>query len=78
VTKQPFRVLNNTIACPSCGNQVDFEATSFRCAEDCCEMHIQCKCGHERRPDGYEDVWGSLTEEIIKVLFYELWARGQG
>jgi hypothetical protein len=41
-------------------------------------MHIQCKCGHERRPDGYEDVWGSLTEEIIKVLFYELWARGQG
>lgn len=58
--------------CPRCGNQVEFIARAERCAEDCCEVWVECAhCGHDPTRDAFghrlEDVWGSLDAETIHV-----------
>ena len=56
--------------CPNCGNNIEFVAKSAQVAEDCCEIWIECKCGHSF-PDKYhlEDIWGSLgKDEILMAL----------
>lgn len=59
--------------CPKCGNNTEFTAHSQQVSEDCCEIWVQCKCGHDPSSEIYgsrmEDVWGSLgKEEIICAL----------
>lgn len=47
--------------CPKCGNKTEFTIHSDYCAEDCCEVWAECKCGNE--PDSnnrFEDVWGGV------------------
>ncbi|MBP2290740.1 hypothetical protein [Azospirillum rugosum] len=56
-------------ACPKCGNQQHFRAHSERVAEDCCEVWVTCRCGHDLTQDDnserMEDVWGALDRETI-------------
>ena len=64
--------------CPNCGNSFQFNARSERCAEDCCEVWIECICGYD--PTSFkpghkvEDVWGSLDRATL-LLAAEVWAE---
>jgi hypothetical protein len=57
--------------CPKCGNNSEFTARSDYCAEDCCNIWIECQCGYdptEENPSGrLEDVWGVLDVENISM-----------
>jgi hypothetical protein len=55
--------------CPKCGNNTEFTIRSEQCAEDCCEIWAECKCGYD--PTHYEesgsgnrveDVWGGCDD----------------
>lgn len=51
---------------PICGNKTIFTANSDYCAEDCCEIWLQCLCGHAPDSDyRFEDVWGSVHDENV-------------
>lgn len=72
MSRKKFTLKENTSIekCPQCGNNTEFVARSEQVAEDCCEIWIQCKCGHSFS-DKYhlEDVWGSLgKDEILMAL----------
>ena len=64
--------------CPKCGNNTEFIIHSQRCAEDCCEIWAECKCGHtpSSSNDRIEDVWGGCSDEncidAISITWNEL------
>ncbi len=65
-----------TEPCPQCQNREQFTARSAQCAEDACEIWIECACGFDpTRESGLyrvEDVWGSLdVPNILTAL--EVW-----
>ena len=56
--------------CPKCGNNTSFTLRAERCAEDCCETFVVCKCGHEptgESGDRYENVWGECDNAAAQV-----------
>ena len=61
-------------ACPKCGNNTEFTGHSERCAEDCCEVWVVCKCGFDptaERPDQrLEDTWGGLDNARLHVALH--------
>lgn len=68
-----FRVRHpgKVMPCPQCGNDQAFVGRAERCAEDCCEVWIECgQCGHDPTVgtgDRLEDVWGSLDEATLRT-----------
>ena len=52
--------------CPECGNRTDFKARSSQCAEDACEIWVECECGYDPTAENsllrLEDVWGTLNK----------------
>jgi hypothetical protein len=62
-----------TTPCPKCKNDTDFFVLSDYCAEDCCEVWIQCKCGYDPTACNtyyrMEDVMGAINKpNIITAL----------
>ena len=54
--------------CQKCGNKTEFTIRSEYCAEDCCEVWAQCKCGHEPDSDDrIEDVWGGCGDDNVQA-----------
>lgn len=57
--------------CPKCGNNTKFTVRAERCAEDCCDVWIECVCGYDPTADKtlyrLEDVWGSVDEGNVRV-----------
>lgn len=58
---------NESVAkCPKCGNNTDFTIYSDYCAEDCCEVWAECKCGYNPTANDtsnrLEDVWGGCDD----------------
>ena len=54
--------------CPKCGNKTEFTIRSEYCAEDCCEVWAQCKCGHQPDSDDrLEDVWGGCGDDNVQA-----------
>jgi hypothetical protein len=65
---QIFQVSSGLVKpCPRCRQETEFVAKSSQCAEDCCEVWIECKCGFDPHALGekLEDVWGSLDKQTI-------------
>lgn len=62
--------------CPKCGNNTKFICKSEQCAEDCCEVWVECVCGFDpTMGDGYkrvEDVWGSRDEGTM-LMGLDVW-----
>ena len=52
--------------CPRCGNNIEFVAYSQQCAEDCCEVWVDCKCGYDPTFNNgmfrFEDTWGGTDK----------------
>ncbi len=68
-------------ACPQCGNTETFIAVAERCAEDCCETWIECKCGHAPPSEHRREcVCGDVSREAIQVLMRDRddWLREVG
>jgi len=60
----------NPTPCPKCGNFREFVAHSDYCAEDCCNVWVECgECGFDptQEDTGYrlEDVWGGCGDNNI-------------
>lgn len=68
-----FRIpVNNEIHhCPKCGQNTSFTAKSDYCAEDCCEVWVECKCGFDPTAEHglyrFEDAMGGCTKENIRM-----------
>lgn len=64
--------------CPKCGNRFQFKARTERCAEDCCEVWIECACGYDptslKPGHKVEDIYGSLDEGTI-LLAAQAWSE---
>lgn len=63
---------NGTVtACPRCGNNTKFTAHSSQCAEDCCEVWVECECGYDPTAENtlyrLEDVWGSIDSGTVRA-----------
>ncbi len=63
---------NNKIEkCPKCGNNTEFIAKSEYCAEDCCSVWVECKCGYDASNNNdserFESVYGSLDNESLLI-----------
>ena len=65
--------------CPKCGNNTKFVAHSSQCAEDACEVWIECgNCGFDPTDDGiacanrFEDVWGG-TDDGNCLVALDVW-----
>ncbi len=50
--------------CPKCGNDREFTAISSQCAEDLCEVWLECVCGHD--PHGPLERMESVMGELDK------------
>jgi hypothetical protein len=62
-----------TEPCPQCQNREHFTARSSQCAEDACEVWVECACGFDPTAEAglyrVEDVWGSLdVPNILTAL----------
>lgn len=55
--------------CPECGNKTQFVAKSRQFCEDCCEVWIECVCGHDPQKSGekLESVMGGCDEDNIRM-----------
>jgi hypothetical protein len=71
--KREFRIKPNHVTpCPECGNTEEFFAHSERCAEDCCETWISCKCGHAPPSEHRREcVFGDISKEAIGCLMQD-------
>lgn len=73
LTDKALVTLNPT-PCPKCGNVREFVAHSDYCAEDCCDVWVECgKCGYdptsEKWGHRFEDVWGGVNDgNVIAAL----------
>ena len=69
--RRRFTVKPNSIVtgCPACGNNTEFWINAERVAEDCCEVWVTCKCGHDPHGSGdrLEDVWGDTDSATCQV-----------
>jgi hypothetical protein len=74
MAKKAYRWKDARHACPDCGNTTDFVCRSEQVAEDCCEVWIECKCGH-KPTDHYhiEDVWGDVGPEMATWAIRDSW-----
>jgi hypothetical protein len=61
--KVKFKPTSNIEPCPKCGNKLEFTIKSDYCAEDCCDVWAECKCGHEPKDARFEDVWGGCNDD---------------
>lgn len=75
--KAKFKPGDYIMKCPKCGNNTDFTIKSDYCAEDCCEIWAECKCGYdptaERHAYRLEDVWGGLGDDNCKAAIEVSW-----
>jgi hypothetical protein len=63
--------------CPKCGNNTDFTVKSDYCAEDCCEIWVECKCGYDPTSEKHslrlEDVWGGVDDDNCRYAIEVSW-----
>lgn len=63
--------------CHECGNNTDFTVKSDYCAEDCCEIWVNCNCGYDPTAENHglriEDVWGGVDDENCKWAIEVSW-----
>jgi hypothetical protein len=63
--------------CPKCGNNTEFTVKSDYCAEDCCEIWVNCKCGYDPTAEKHalriEDVWGGVNDDNCKAAIEVSW-----
>jgi len=75
--KVKFKSGNYIQKCPKCGNNTDFTIISDYCAEDCCEIWAECKCGYDPVDDipgsRLEDVWGGVNDDNCKAAIEVSW-----
>ena len=57
--------------CPKCGNNTIFKAFSSQCAEDACEVWVECECGYDptfgRSEYRFEDVRGGTSPDNVEI-----------
>jgi hypothetical protein len=75
--RRNFTVKNGGIEpCPQCGNALEFVGIAERCAEDCCNCWIECKCGYDATAADHgerlEDVWGEISKDTLPAMI-QIW-----
>lgn len=60
--------------CPKCSNNRKFKAHSHYCAEDCCNVWVECNCGFDPTKFNtdyrFEDVWGGTDDTNCLAALY--------